>query len=64
MKRGVTVFTDSLSDLGFNDRLGLVTYAADARIETKLSSPDASESVDLKGSRILLARFANRYGLG
>jgi len=37
MKEGVTLFTEFLGDIGYGDKLGLVTYDTNARVETGLN---------------------------
>ena len=37
MKQGVTLFTEFLGDIGYGDKLGLVTYDTNARVETGLN---------------------------
>jgi Flp pilus assembly protein TadG len=47
MKDGVTLFTEYLDGLKFGDYVGLVTYDATARVESKLNEADVTTKVDL-----------------
>ncbi len=45
IKEGATLFTEFLTDLSFDDRLGLVSYDEDSRVEKVLSIPEASVDI-------------------
>ncbi|HTN77461.1 MAG TPA: vWA domain-containing protein [Pirellulaceae bacterium] len=45
IKEGATLFTEFLADLSFDDRLGLVTYDENSRIEKVLSTDGASVDI-------------------
>jgi Flp pilus assembly protein TadG len=55
IKQGATLFTEFLTDLAFDDRLGLVSYDDSSRVEQVLSTTDAS--VDIS-SEPLTAQFS------
>lgn len=45
IKEGATLFCDFLTDLSFDDRLGLVSYDENSRVESLLSIPEASVDI-------------------
>mgnify|MGYP002623223696 CR=1 FL=1 len=58
MKEGVTLFTNFLSDLEFDDHIGLVTYDDEARVESYLDEPEDGAHVNL-GDQLITNRYAD-----
>ena len=52
LKMGMDTFCNFMTELDYGDRIGLVDYANDARIETGLNDDGVSETVDLGGQNL------------
>jgi len=52
LKMGMDTFCNFMTELGYGDRIGLVDYANDARIETGLNDDGVSETVNLGGQNL------------